>query len=261
LRNVGRSAGNEYYGDLRLELRKLQQVDRIDARSMTHFIGIDQSLTGTGGTILSEDGKIVDTILVSTKKMVGVRRLSHICREIRRFMSQVSGEIYTVREEYSFCSKGRAIFNLGELGGCVDLSMYEECRPGKPHHSHYRIPPGVHKKFCIDDGSANKGKVKADKLAYLALIEQHTGEHFDDDNIADSYMLARTLWGFWRIMKDEDYFLTLDREKKNVLVPPKIRKKKNLTPAKVGKLEYDVYKRVMSDSFTETYRLFEKGVI
>lgn len=227
---------------------------------MTHFIGIDQSLTGTGGAILSDDGKVVDTILIQTKKMAGVKRLSHICREIRRFMSQVSGEIYTTREEYSFCSKGQAIFNLGELGGCVDLSIYEEHRPGSPHHAHYRLPPGVHKKFCIKDGSATKGSVKAEKLAYLALIEQHTGEHFDDDNIADSYMLARTLWAFRRIMKDEDYFSSLNRDEKITLVPPKERKKKKLTPARVDKLEYETYKRVMSDAFNDTYRMFEKGV-
>ena len=226
---------------------------------MATFIGIDQSLTGTGTCILDCEGRVVDTLLVKPKKLKGVERLDFIVRRIVRFTEQVSGDVFSCREEYSFSSKGRSVFNLGELGGCIDLALYNLDRPQWTSHAHYRIPPSTHKKFCVLDGAATKGSVKKDKLAYLAKIAEHTGEEFDDDNVADSFMLAKTLWGFRQCLESEAYFDALLRERRESLVPPKMRKKMKITPSKVQRMGHEAFSELIRKGFAQTYLVFERA--
>jgi hypothetical protein len=227
---------------------------------MTFYIGIDQSLTGTGMCILNEDGSVRDTLLIKPKKIhgLGIRRLAYIMREIVGYMGSVAGRILTTREEYSFSSKGRAVFNLGELGGCVDLTLYNHENVQWDSHAHFRLPASTHKMFCLQDGSAKKGSTKAQKQVYLDKVAQKTGERFDDDNIADSYMLATTLRAFDRCLRDEEFFGALCPTKRTALVPPKTRKAMKVTPSKLLKMQHASFCELMEQCFKETYMVFSK---
>lgn len=166
-----------------------------------HFIGIDQSLTGSGVCVVDAGGQILAKHYIQPKNSRGVRRLDEITRRILDIAAQYDGPLFTVREEYSYGSKGRATFSLGELGGTIDLSLLRAaCGPAldfatavagddkTAFHAHFKIAPTTHKKLCL-----GKGNVAKD-TAYLLTVARHTGLEFERDDIADAYMLARTLW-------------------------------------------------------------------
>lgn len=231
-----------------------------DTLSVVYF-GIDQSLSGTGMCLLDESLNIIETAVIKPKKLRGVYRLELIRAEIIDFLSDIDADVVrATREEYSFSSKGSSVFNLGELGGVVDMTIFDFFREKGMSCLYYRIPPGVHKKFCILNGAATKGKNKAERQIYLDLIEKHTGEVFDDDNIADAYMLARTLNGYFKACESTDFFNGMDRDRKLSFTPPKLRKRKKLTPSRIYSMSQDEYSVMVSEVFDETYLIFQEVV-
>jgi len=232
------------------------------------YLGIDQSLSGTGLCILDEGGNIVKTGLISPKKINGVERLDFISKQVVSFIGENCSsydEIRLSREEYSFSSKGASLFNLGELGGVVDLTIY---RLFSNHMTdiavqYYRIPSGVHKKYVIKNGNAKKGSTKAEKQKYLDLVKKHSGESFDDDNIADAFMIAKTLRAFYMITNDPGMLAEMDledRENRLLFIPPKLRKRKKLTPSGIYDMSHLDYSEMVVELFMETYMIFEKMV-
>jgi Holliday junction resolvasome RuvABC endonuclease subunit len=82
-----------------------------------------------------------------------------------------------VIEGYSFGSKGRAVFNIGELGGVVRLSLWEEGIP------YVDIPPTCLKKFATGRGNSSKDDV-------LQAGVMRSGWHtFTDNNACDAWWL------------------------------------------------------------------------
>jgi Holliday junction resolvasome RuvABC endonuclease subunit len=218
--------------------------------------------------LLDEWGDIVHTGIIKPKKMVGVERLDFISNEVISFILKNCvgyDEIRLSREEYSFSSKGSSIFNLGELGGVIDLSIYRMSSSQLPDKvvQYYRIPAGVHKKYIVKNGNAKKGTTKATKKKYLDLIEKHSGEKFDDDNIADAFMIARTLRASYEIIDDPDMLSDMDsedRENRLLFIPPKLRKKKKLTPSSIYDMNHLDYSEMVLELFMKTYMIFEKMV-
>jgi len=151
-------------------------------------IGIDQSFSGTGLVEIDNAGKIKRQEIVNTKKMSGVERLSFIVDKIVDFCKAADERFVVSREGYSFGSKGRATFSLGELGGCVDLKLFEEDIPFLV--SYYVLPPTTVRKFSLGAGNVKK------ETGYLLTVYDKFGIRFPDDNQADAFMIARTLLGF-----------------------------------------------------------------
>lgn len=81
-----------------------------------------------------------------------------------------------VLEGYSFASKGRATFSLGELGGIVRLALW---RTGTPF---VEVAPGTLKKYATGRGNAGKEEVLAAAIRRL----DYQGH---DDNEADALWL------------------------------------------------------------------------
>lgn len=223
---------------------------------MTSYIGIDQSLTGTAICAIDDKLNIISKKLIKTK-LFGIERLDFICENLLSFIDSISGELVISREEFSFSSKGRSIFDLGALGGCVDLTVYKKSLSSNRILSYYKIPPTVHKKFCIQNGSAVKGSNKTEKKIYLDLIKQHTGESFDDDNIADSYMLARTVMAISTIETDKELYSKLSKLSKEALIPSKFMKDNGLTAGKLSKISENEFVSIVTSSTTKTYRVFD----
>ena len=67
-----------------------------------------------------------------------------------------------VMEGYSFGSKGRAVFQIGELGGVLRMTAY---RMGVPV---VEIAPGNLKKFATGNGKAGKDQMLAAAIRKLA---------------------------------------------------------------------------------------------
>jgi Holliday junction resolvasome RuvABC endonuclease subunit len=232
------------------------------------YLGIDQSLSGTGICVLDKDGKVLKTGIIKPKKLKGVQRLRYIVDELVEFIRTHCSEfdeIRASREEYSFSSKGAALFNLGELGGVIDLAFFDEANGTLLDRKiqYYRIPAGVHKKFVVKNGNAKKGTVKADKQKYLNRIAKHTGTLFDDDNIADAYMIGLTLRGYYRVVADPSYLAELDaadKEERLTFFPPKLRKRKKLTPSSIYSMSHGGYSDLIKEAFRDTYLTFENVV-
>jgi Holliday junction resolvasome RuvABC endonuclease subunit len=203
------------------------------------IIGIDQSLTGTGLALLDNEGKLIKTKLVKTGKVMGVQRLEMITNEILTFCTDVKERFVIAREGYAFGAKGRATFSLGELGGCIDLTLYRHQRFSSSGFmvAFYVLPPNVVKKFCLGSGGIKKDS------GYLLQVYNKLGKEFPDDNQADAFMIATTLHGLLigshSERKDhESFFTSLTDVKKEALLSPVAKDKElGITQATIKKMD------------------------
>lgn len=197
-------------------------------------VGIDQSLTGTGITVLRDD-TIIFSDVITTVDMRGLDRLDYICKFLYRVISEqfLPGEdLVIVREGYSYGSpNSSSVFELGELGGVIDMMIYT-CTKGvwsDREISLYIIPPPTWKLMIFGNGSVKKD------TSYLLRVHEATGMRFMDDNIADSYMLAKSME---RIMGLD--MSGLDDNQKYSLIAPAFRKKNKITKANIKKQDHQL---------------------
>ena len=140
------------------------------------IIGIDPSLTETGVVVLDDTGSIVEAIGLKSKKLRGMERLVWIREQVKSRLTQNKPTIVVI-EGYSFGSRGRAIFNLGELGGVLRVLLHDL------GIKYVEVPPTVLKKFL--------GKGNFSKEEVMAAISKRYGIDFQNDNVADAYALGR----------------------------------------------------------------------
>jgi Holliday junction resolvasome RuvABC endonuclease subunit len=203
------------------------------------ILGIDQSLSGTGLSKIDQDGNLLSTKLVNTKGVSGVQRLRLICDATIEFCKNSDGRFVIAREGYSFGSKGRATFSLGELGGCIDLKLLEH-KDELKLVDYYVLSPNMIKKFCFGTGAVKKDS------SYLLKVFNVFGIQFADDNQADAFMIARTLLGMLRGRneKDTEFFNSLSLEQKETMVS----RSAGVTKAKVKKMEQSEFSKRVSES-------------
>jgi len=144
---------------------------------MRTFLGVDQSLRGTGLVVLNEAGALLLQRLVEPASLRGVERLAYIRDELRQVL-QAHTPTLAALEGYSFDSTGR-VFQLGELGGLVQLSFWDAGIP------YLTVPPASLKKFVSGYG-------KADKEKMLSSTLDKWGVDFDgEDDLCDAHGLAQ----------------------------------------------------------------------
>lgn len=138
-----------------------------------NILAVDPSLTATG--ICYPDGS---TETLKTR-LTGMDRLAWIrdevaCRcDLPDCMQRMD---LVVLEGYSYGSKGRAVVNIGELGGVLRLWL-SEYGP-----AYVEIPPTCLKKYATGRGNASK-----DDMLQAAVIR--SGHTFADNNAADAWWL------------------------------------------------------------------------
>ena len=113
------------------------------------ILALDLSLVRTG--VCRPDGM---TNCITTGSLRGLPRIDAIVRNVHELCRQEAAELL-VLEGYSFGSKGRAVFDVGELGGCVRLLLY---RLGIPFVD---VPPATLKKFATGKGNCGKDEMIA----------------------------------------------------------------------------------------------------
>ena len=137
-------------------------------------IGIDQSLTGTGVSVINDDKLEYSTVIKS--KFKGVKRLVDIKNQLIKIYDSYRPD-HIAMEGYGFMTRGRG-FELGELGGVIKVTFSELGNPPIIVH------PSHLKKFVT-------GKGNCDKSLVLMHIYKKYNIEFNDNNIADSYGIAR----------------------------------------------------------------------
>ena len=158
------------------------------------YIGIDQSYSGFGVTLLGEDGSFVTT--VTKFESTGVDRL----KEIHDYVGEiVDGAWYTVQdvamEGYAY---GSQMANMaGELGATVKLALY----PTKP----LIVAPTSLKKYVTGKGNAGA------KSQMILQVYKKWNVELLDDNAADSYGLARIASGYATTEYEKEVLGKLER--------------------------------------------------
>ena len=120
------------------------------------LMGLDLSLTSTG---MSMNG--VTSVIRS--KARGAERLSEVTKSVLH--ECLENEIdCVVIEGYSFASRSGQAFSIGELGGCIRMTLFECNIPI------VEIPPTCRAKFATGRGNASKGEVISAISAKTGII-------------------------------------------------------------------------------------------
>lgn len=136
------------------------------------FLGIDQSLRGTGLCLLSEAGEVLSLKTVRLGASRGAARLACIHAAV---LAQLSSVTFVAMEGYSYNSTSRH-FDLGEVGGVLKLMLHEREIP------FLSVAPCALKKYAT-------GNSEASKEAMMEAAHKH-GIDVHDDNQADAFFLA-----------------------------------------------------------------------
>ena len=143
---------------------------------MMMALGIDLSLTGTGLAVV-EGNKLHFSECYKPVNKSSPERLIEIQRKVSETMLGYDPEIICL-EGYSFGSKGRAVFQTGELGGVIRVLLH------KSGINWLEIPPSQVKKFAAGVGNCGKDIV-------LQQVYKRWGMEFKTSDEADAFVLAK----------------------------------------------------------------------
>lgn len=132
------------------------------------ILALDLSLTRTG--VARCDGV---RVLVPPKDLRGMERLLYLEEAI---LERAADAELVVLEGYSFGSRGRAVVDIGELGGVIRLALY---RRGIRFVD---VPPATLKRYATGKGNASKEEV-------LAAAIRRLGYAGHDHNESDAMWL------------------------------------------------------------------------
>jgi len=143
------------------------------------WLGIDQSYSGFAITAVG-DGGFYTEVYSSDKR--GTDRLRDIQAYIMNWLHEFDHIKDVAMEGYAYAGAGQ-VYNLGELGGMVKLTLLE--------FGIYPliIPPTNLKKYIAGKGNG------VSKSQVLLQVYKTFGVEFTDDNAADSYVLAQMVKG------------------------------------------------------------------
>ena len=213
------------------------------------IIGIDQSLSNTGVSIVKRGEKPL-YFSIQPNSLRGVERLSYITKELIGIISNYCKDnkdtnLVICREDYAYGAKGD-VFNLGEIGGCIDLMIYNSTdRNSESKVKYYKIPPNSWKLLVL-----GSGQVKKD-TQYLLTVYDKTGEKFNNDNIADSYMIAVAID---KMIRNDISGMSI--KSKFGMISSSIRKKNKITERNINSVSEDDFKRLVNETLNE-YLIFE----
>jgi Holliday junction resolvasome RuvABC endonuclease subunit len=220
------------------------------------IIGIDQSLTYTGVSIVSESRELLECFEVKPTNKAGVERLDFITTAIIKIVidtmsANPSCDVIVVREGFSFGSHSSSVFDLGGLGGCIDLTLYKLARNLKtmvPSYqakmSEYSLPPTTWKKLIFGMGNTKKD------TTYLLKAYKATGIEFKNDNDADSYMIASAFMAMRTISYGGDMPKLTEAQKESCMTPG-IRKKNSVTKKNISQMTEEVFRELAKKSLEE----------
>lgn len=170
--------------------------------NLNYFVGLDLSLTGTGLTVLEYEAKesiygskhepilkLYKSKLVETKPTTLMEQRYLIIWNEISFIEKIRycGGIYI--EGLSYASTGSKFAELAGLHYFIRTKLIES------NQNFDIIPPTTLKKYVTGKGNSNKNIM-------IKEIYKKWNVDFNDDNLADSYALARMSFEKWG--KDND---------------------------------------------------------
>jgi len=154
------------------------KIDKGYRNSNEVIAGIDPSLQKTGLIILNSKAEVLEEALIKPHKdLKGIPRLKFIKDQLLKLLKKHGVTIVSI-EGYSFGSRGRATFSLGELGGVLRLALLEN------GYKYFDVSPSSLKSFIAENGAA-------DKVMMRQAIRAKYKLDISEDNICDAYGLSR----------------------------------------------------------------------
>jgi len=145
-------------------------------------MGIDPSLTGFAMVVLGDNyyqrKQLKSTSTKWGKTVKGrIARYRYLVGSCLEFAEEHGISQFFI-EGYSFGSQGASTVTLGEFGGVLrDRLLWR-------NNTVVEIAPTQGKKFATRKGNANK-------IAVVQAVAKTYGIFFEDDNLADAYIMAR----------------------------------------------------------------------
>ena len=149
------------------------------------YLGIDPSLAAFGLTAIAAKSDDFESWVYKSQHR-GVERLIDITGWLYTRCEQLWTDGHDIRdialEDGVFHSQSAAV--LGELAGAVKIWIRTRSGVAYP----LKVPPPLAKKYATDRGNARKNEV-------MLAVYRKWGVEMADDNMADSYVLARIARG------------------------------------------------------------------
>lgn len=136
------------------------------------ILGLDLSLAATG--VAGADGGTV--VLNHAKDPEDEGNIDRITAIAETVLALARGCSVVVIEGFAFGAKGRAVYELGKLGGVVRYLLRVDAIPWA------EVPPAVLQKFTTGKGRAGKDEM-------LATAIRRFGFEGYDNNAADAWLL------------------------------------------------------------------------
>lgn len=168
---------------------KKQVAEVPESKPITHVIGLDLSLTGTGWSRYEIETEKLTSGTINSK-LKGMPRLHEIRTSLDKEIPE--GSIVYI-ENYGFGSKGQVVYQ-GELGGIIRYTLWSR------NIKYVLVPPTVAKKFLVGKGVCEKS------LIIKELYKRHNID-VDNDNQADAIVLGligRAVLGKLEITKAQE---------------------------------------------------------
>jgi len=171
--------------------RKKRVVHTTTERRARHvpnglYIGLDQSISGTGIVALDEGGELIDSTVVSGRQvrepMDKCTRIVEIFAQFYEWVNALKGDRLpcVVLEDFAY-SQANHMALLGGLGYHIRIMM----RQTGWHFA--TCPTGTLKKVVTGSGNSSKALMIRD-------VYKRWNFETDNDNIADAFGLAKLAW-------------------------------------------------------------------
>ena len=131
---------------------------------------------------------------------------------------------------------------MGELGGAIDLTIFRSVNKGLKTKtlSYYTVPINSWKLLVLGNGAVKKD------TQYLLKVFEKTKMRFDNDNIADAYMISLAM------LKMIDYdFDKLTVKEKFGMISSSVRKKNKITEKNISSTEKERFEKMVGETFKE----------
>ena len=146
------------------------------------YVGIDASFSGTGVIVMDNDFKIIEQKLIGTKKRDSIydieERMLYIVKALEFLLKYKTDIKLVLIEGISYGSTGDGAAQLAALNYFIRIFLLQNEIP------YSDVSPSKLKQFASGKGQSKKNMM-------LKEVYKKWGEDFDDDNICDSYVLAR----------------------------------------------------------------------
>ena len=149
------------------------------------IIGIDQSYTSTGVAIVTEGGRLVESMAVTQRHKMTTRGLYQVATKVKEIVAgcQPEAEMIYIEGNSVSGSHSTTARRLAELAGALKYALYPlEVREVAMSTWKSRIAKNKLRGV--------KKATKSGKAEYLRIVHELTGYEFATTDEADAYMIA-----------------------------------------------------------------------